>query len=304
MEEAAEGSRLSLQSGTSTTKPRKIEIVNSTFVPQRVAILGVGLLGGSVALSLRRRLPDIQIVGFSRSEAKRRQAIDLGVVDVAAESVEAASAGCDVVVVATPVDRIADMAKQAVAAAGNNAVVTDVGSTKASIVSSVSDQNFVAAHPIAGSEKTGMENALESLFDGKVIILTPSDTTDSEKLLACDQFWQLTGGRTVQMSAEQHDTYLAAVSHVPHLMSSLVARLTPDEATELVGSGWRDITRVALGDPTLWTAICRENQAAILQQLDRLREDVSNLHVMLSRSDEEALHQWLADAKAQKHNVI
>ena len=149
-----------------------------------------------------------------------------------------------------------------------------------------------------------MENALESLFDGKVIILTPSDTTDSEKLLACDQFWQLTGGRTVQMSAEQHDTYLAAVSHVPHLMSSLVARLTPDEATELVGSGWRDITRVALGDPTLWTAICRENQAAILQQLDRLREDVSNLHVMLSRSDEEALHQWLADAKAQKQKVI
>lgn len=275
----------------------------SPFKPDRVAILGVGLLGGSVALSLRRQLPDVQIVGFSRSEAKRQQAVDLGVVDFAAQSVEAASEGCDAVVVAAPVDKIACIAKQAAGAAGENALITDVGSTKASIVSAVANRNFVAAHPIAGSEKTGMENATEGLFDGKVIVLTPSETTDPEKLNACDQFWQLTGGRTVQMTAATHDTYLAAVSHVPHLMSSLVARLTPDAATELVGSGWRDITRVAAGDPTLWAAICKENRVAILDQLDRLREDVSGLFEMLVRNDDEALLQWLADAKSDKQKV-
>ncbi|MGB7347532.1 MAG: prephenate dehydrogenase/arogenate dehydrogenase family protein [Pirellulaceae bacterium] len=271
---------------------------------QRIAILGVGLLGGSVALSLRRRLPNIEIIGFSRSEAKRQRTIELGVIDSAADSVPAACDGCDVVVVAAPVDRIAEMATIAAASAPKNCLITDVGSTKETIVAAVSLPNFVAAHPIAGSEKTGAENAKADLFDGKVIVITPSEKTDPMSLRQCDDFWRLTGGRTVQLSPAAHDAYLAAVSHVPHLMSSIIARLMPPAARELVGSGWRDMTRVASGDPTLWTAICRENRNMILDQLDLLSTDVARLREMLVDADEEGLQGWLAEAQTIKSQTI
>ncbi|QDT09195.1 prephenate dehydrogenase [Planctomycetes bacterium K23_9] len=270
------------------------------FLPKRVAILGVGLLGGSLALSLRRKLPQTQFVGYSRSEAKRRLAIDLGVIDVAAPSIEEASDHSDVIVVAAPVDKIAEVANLAAAAAPPDCLITDVGSTKATIVDAISLPNFVAAHPIAGSEKTGAQNATAELFDGKLIVITPGPMTDSAKLQACEQFWQLTGGRTVQLSPAEHDAHLAAVSHVPHLMSSLVARLLPDAAGDLVGSGWRDITRVAAGDPTLWTAICSENRLAILEQLKRLTDDVESLTAILRNADDQRLHEWLREAQMLK----
>lgn len=272
-------------------------------IPRRVAILGVGLLGGSVALAIRRRAADVQIVGYARRNETRQLAIDLGVIDVAAESIESACFDCDIIVAAAPVDKIAAMVNTAAKAGRDDCLITDVGSTKATIVAEITHRNFVAAHPIAGSEKTGVENATASLFDNKTIVLTPSDITDQDSLAHCEAFWRLTGGHTTQMSADEHDAHLAAVSHVPHLMSSLIARLTPNAAAELVGSGWRDITRVAAGDPILWTAICRENRAAILQQLNLLSQDISNLRDMLDRCDDDGVHRWLTDAQTIKQNV-
>ena len=271
--------------------------------PKRVAILGVGLLGGSVALSLKRRLPGVEIVGLSRSEAKRKLAIDLGAVDIAVDNIAAACEGCDVVVVAAPVDRIASMACEAVVSAAPNCLITDVGSTKSSIVTDVQHANFVAAHPIAGSEKMGVSNATAGLFDGKVIVITPGSIAEPTMVQKCDQFWQLTGGRTVQMSAVEHDAHLAAVSHVPHLMSALVARMLPQDAKTLVGTGWRDITRVAAGDPILWQAICQENREAILSELERLAGDLSVLQKLLHNNDSQALLQWLNEAKVAKQST-
>jgi prephenate dehydrogenase len=180
-----------------------------------------------------------------------------------------------------------------------------VGSTKRQIVASVdvhaaASRKFVAAHPIAGSEKSGPENATSSLFDEKLVVVTPTETTSPELLEKAHQFWQLTGGQTCEMTPSEHDTHLAAISHMPHLVSALVAKIASPEALPLAGSGWRDITRVAAGDPTLWAAICSENRAAIGSELKQFAEELERLRQLLQNADDAALHQWLTEAKKIK----
>jgi prephenate dehydrogenase len=276
--------------------------------PRRVAILGVGLLGGSVALAIGRNRPQTTRVGYARRAAQREWLQGIGIVDLAVGSVDEACRDCDVVVAAGPVDRIAAMAIEAAAAAPADCLVTDVGSTKRGIVEAVSraasaDQKFVAAHPIAGSEKSGAEHASATLFDEKVVVLTPTDRTDPCVLEKATIFWRLTGAITVQMSPSQHDVLLAAVSHVPHLMSALVAKMAPPEARPLVGSGWQDITRVAAGDPTLWTAICQENRDSIRQQLARFSDELNRLRRILDDEDDETLTAWFTEAKQVKQQT-
>lgn len=266
------------------------------------------MLGGSVGMAIKRASKTTEIVGFSRTENKRELAIQHQAVDRTADSIEAACAGADVVVVASLVDHIAPMAITAAAATPEQCLITDVGSTKATIVQAVGQDNtaakkFVAAHPIAGSEKTGVENATASLFDEKVVVLTPSEQADCELTEKAERFWQRTGGRIVRLSPTDHDAYLAACSHVPHLVSAAVSRLLPPQARTLVGSGWRDITRVAAGDPALWTAICRENRQAICQELENLSADLLKLAVLLDQADDQRLFHWLAEAKQNKEDA-
>ncbi len=275
--------------------------------PRRVAILGVGLLGGSVAMSIRRLRPDTVFVGYSRNADRLADAVARGVVDECTESMAVACQNCDAIVVATPVDRIAGMVIEAAGHCPPECLITDVGSTKGGIVADVEADSraaamFVAAHPIAGSEKSGSQHALETLFDGKVIVLTPGSTPKPGKVASADQFWRMTGGNTITMSAARHDSHLAAISHVPHLVSAMVARMVPPDARSLVGSGWRDITRVAAGDPEMWTAICSENRAAIVTELDRLADEVDHLKRIVGSSDADALMNWLVDAKQIKDN--
>jgi prephenate dehydrogenase len=273
--------------------------------PRRVAILGVGLLGGSVALSLRRVRPQVSVVGLARSEAKGRRLQQLGIVDEIAASLRQAVDGCDVVVVATPVDRIADLVLESAAFCPEHGLITDVGSTKGGIVAALADHpvavaKFVAAHPIAGSEKSGPQHASEDLFDGKCIVLTPDEQTDRRLLEKAERFWQLTGGITREMSPIEHDAHLAAISHVPHLVSALVAKMAHPDARPLVGSGWTDMTRIAAGDPTMWTAICRENRLAIRQELQRFCGELDHLRQLLDQQDDDALKRWLAEAQQVK----
>ncbi len=277
--------------------------------PHRIAILGVGLLGGSVALALRRARPEAQIVGLVRNQSSAQRLLDLDIVHTATESMEEACRGCDVVVVATPVDRIASLVVQAADLSGPDCLITDVGSTKANIVASVArfpqaSAKFLAAHPIAGSEKTGAEYATAGLMEGKVVVLTPQPETPPMLLRRAVEFWQLTGGVIHQMSAQQHDAHLAAVSHVPHLVSALVARLPGPDARPLVGSGWQDMTRVAAGDPELWTAICRENREAILGELNRFATELDRLKQVIDRHQDDELTTWLAEAKELKQQSI
>ncbi len=272
---------------------------------RQVTVLGVGLLGGSVALSLRRALPQTRLVGLARNREKQHFLASSGIVDVTAETISEACQHSDAVVVASPVDRIAEMVISAAASSPADCFITDVGSTKRQIVASVGEdptasRKFIAAHPIAGSEKSGPENATGSLFDEKLVVVTPTETTCPQLLEKAHQFWRLTGGQTCEMTPSEHDTHLAAISHMPHLVSALVAKIASPEAVPLAGSGWRDITRVAAGDPTLWAAICSENRAAIGSELKQVAEELERLRQMLHHADDAALYQWLTEAKKIK----
>ncbi len=276
--------------------------------PRRVAILGVGLLGGSVAMAVRRIRPRTTLVGYARDEAKRQRLTEDRIVDIAVGSIAQASVDCDVIVVATPVDHIAAMVIAAAKASPDDCLITDVGSTKRRIVEAISLEptavgKFVAAHPIAGSENSGAQYAVENLLDEKSVVLTPTDQTDANQLEKAKHFWQLTGGQTRQMSPREHDAHLAAVSHVPHLVSALVARMAKPESRSLVGSGWQDITRVAAGDPSLWTAICQENRAAIVQQLEAFSGELDRLRQLIEGEDDATLTSWLAEAKRVKEQT-
>ncbi len=280
--------------------------------PKRIAILGIGLLGGSVALAVRRASADVRVVGWSRSESTCREALELGVIDEIAESCAAACRDCDVVVVAAPVDRIVELASVAIDASPATCLVTDVGSTKAAIVEQLrshagASQKFVAAHPIAGREKTGVRFALATLFNGKTVVLTPDHWGDGATARAAIErataFWRLTGGNVISMRADEHDATLAATSHVPHLVSALVAKLLPPDARQIVGSGWMDITRVAAGDPEMWAAICRENREAIRGELQRFADSVRKLQQMIDDGDDAGLLTWLAAAKTIRDQI-
>lgn len=273
--------------------------------PRRVAILGVGLLGGSVALAVRRRYPQTTIVGTARQREKCDRLLAAEIVDAATTSVAQACADCDVIVAAGPVGSIAGAVMQAAAAAPPDCLITDVGSTKAQIADEVAQDpraaaQFVPAHPIAGSEKTGFEHAAADLFDGRLIVLTPTAHTASETVDRAARFWRSIGGRVQRMSAPEHDAHLAVISHMPHLVAALVARLATDQARPLAGSGWADITRVAAGDPAMWADICAQNRPAIAAQLQRLAQELERLQQILQVTDPQAMEIWLAEAKQIK----
>jgi prephenate dehydrogenase len=258
-------------------------------------------------MSLRRG--GIHVTGYNRRHESCRAAIDAGAIDEGFTDVRLACRDCDAVVVAAPVDKIAELAAAAAEYSKPDALITDVGSTKSKIVEELSDRFpdvldcFVAAHPIAGSEKTGAVNASESLLDGKVIVITPHEGVAESQLRRAESFWRQTGGEVVWMSPEEHDQRLAAVSHLPHLISSLLATFPDDQSAPLVGSGWKDMTRVAAGDPTMWSAICQHNRDAILSQIDRFGDELAALRRRVADADSAALLDWLTEAKRRKDQI-
>lgn len=273
---------------------------------KQVTIIGVGLLGGSVGMSLRRC--GVTVHGYSRRPESCDIAIRVGAINRGFADLTEACQDSDVVVIASPVDRIAPLSGQVAQCVNPETVITDVGSTKAMIVDQVNQDSevakrFVAAHPIAGSEKSGVEYATASLFDGKCVIITPDSATSQQHLSRAEQFWQLVGGVTVNMSPEEHDHCLASVSHLPHLVSSLLASNTNPKSAPLVGSGWKDMTRVAAGDPDMWTAICQHNRMAILDQVDRFSNQLQQLRDLLASGNDEQLQAWLQAAKDTKLQI-
>lgn len=288
------------QSGAEVKAEPQVSIASDW--PRRVAILGVGLLGGSVGLALRRRSPSVEITGLVRSPTKGRIAAVLGAIDRSVDTVADACRNSDVVVVATPVDTIARYVVDAAAACRADCLITDVGSTKANIVASVSKdpcaaKKFIAAHPIAGGEKAGVENASAMLFHDRLVVITPDESSSYANAAKARQFWQLTGARTLFLPPVDHDAHLASTSHVPHLVASALARLVTAESRPLVGQGWLDATRIAAGDPRLWTAIVAENRTAILAELKRFAGQVDEMVKLIDSADDAALARWLAGAK-------
>ncbi|MEN0111029.1 MAG: prephenate dehydrogenase/arogenate dehydrogenase family protein [Planctomycetota bacterium] len=275
---------------------------------RRAAVVGVGLLGGSVAAALRERGLAERVVGVVRTAERARQTEACGLVDEATERFAAGVADADLIVVATPVQRIAAQAIAAAAHAAPAALVTDVGSTKASIVAAAEAgwpttdgaPAFVGAHPLAGDHRSGPEAARADLLDGATVVVTPTAHTPSEAVERCEALWQALSATVVRLTPDRHDELLALSSHVPHVAASAVAATTPPEALALAATGWADTTRVAAGGAELWRQILLDNPRPVAAGLRRLAEELGAYADALDAADADTLERLLQLGKDRR----
>jgi len=274
---------------------------------QRVCIIGVGLLGGSIGLALHRKRLAKCVVGVGRTVTKLETAIQRGAIDEATDDILVGAKNADLVIACVPVKSIVDSLAVAATVAKPDAILTDVGSTKQSIVRAaagrLSDAQFVGSHPIAGGHHSGVEHAVGNLLDGAVVVITPSEATCPDLIARISQFWEAMGSRVCQLSPSEHDEALAISSHLPHMVASSLANATPTELIPLVGKGWMDSTRIAGSNPQLWRQILEENQGPALHAMKKFATICSAWVEALEHSDFDRVEELLQSGKATREAV-
>jgi prephenate dehydrogenase len=276
-----------------------------------MAVIGVGLIGGSLALALRRHRLVGQVVGVGRGTKNLAIARRLGIVDRATTDPVEGVHDADLVVLATPVGALAEVAKAIAHALEPGVVVTDVGSVKANVVRDVEPllpphARFVAAHPIAGTEESGAGAASAALFEGSRCILTPTPRTDPGALRKVRAMWRAVGAEVSEMDAAEHDRILAVVSHLPHAVAyALVNAVTATQADALAyaGGGFRDFTRIAASHPEMWRDIMMANREGVLSGIDATMEELSRLRRFIEREDGEALFEAFDRARVARRSL-
>ena len=280
---------------------------------QRLAVLGVGLLGGSFALAAKRAALAREVVGYSKSPSTIKSAIAAGVIDHGADSALQAATGADLVVLAVPVAAIGPLLRQIRLGLGDSALLMDVGSTKADVAQAAHDAlgkaalQFVPCHPIAGSDRSGVQHAQTTLFDGRRVIVTPLEGNPSRFIDAATQVWEALGGVVSVMSPAEHDAAFAAVSHLPHLLAFAyvyaVAR-QPHGASflQLAGPGFRDFTRIAASDPTMWRDVFQANSAEVLQQLQMFKQALAGFEAQLRQGNWNVLESLVRQASQARQD--
>lgn len=278
---------------------------------QRLAIIGVGLIGGSLARALRDAGHVQEIVGYGRGLANLQRAVDLGVVDRIETSLSKTVSGADMVVLATPVGTMQEILAAVAPYLDKGALVTDVGSVKGAVVAAARAALgaklgvFVPGHPIAGTERSGVEASLAGLFAGRRVVLTPLSENRPESVVRVRAMWQAAGADVVEMSVDHHDEVLAATSHLPHLLAyalvDLLAQLEDRrEVFAFAAGGFRDFTRIASSDPVMWRDISLANHTAIAQMLKSYRGELDKLITAVESGNGEALQSLFMRAKAAR----
>ncbi len=277
----------------------------------RLCIIGVGLMGGSLALALRRVGYCREIIGSSRRESHLKEALDLGVIDRYELDVRRAVAGADVVLLATPLGAMGEVLAQIKDSLGPDTVLTDVGSAKGSVVRAVQavygemPANFVPGHPIAGTEKSGVSAAFAELYHDRRVLLTPLAQTSTQATERVRKMWEAAGAIVEELDVEHHDEVLAATSHLPHMLAfalvdSLARMGDKEEIFRFAAGGFRDFTRIASSDPVMWRDICLTNREAILAMMQRYRKDLAEIETAIEHTDGEALLEIFSRAKAAR----
>jgi prephenate dehydrogenase len=274
-----------------------------------MTILGVGLLGGSIALAVRAAIPDFKVVGFGHRPETLEKARQIGAIDRAETDPAAAVAGSDLVVLCTPVGTFEEILRKIAPALSPGCLVTDVGSTKRSVVKLAESilkkgTEFIGSHPIAGSEKRGVEFARTDLFRHGLCVITPTANTPPPAIDRARTLWKLLQMRVVELSPEEHDRVLADVSHLPHLLAAALVAMQEDEALDFCGQGFLDATRIAGGDAGLWRDILLDNADNLRAGLLRFEEEIRRVMVMLDAKEEEPLRRWLAEAAERRGKIL
>lgn len=273
-----------------------------------VALLGCGLVGGSIGLALKQYLPEVTVVVYDLDPAVAERAVGRGAADRAAPSIAAAVAGAELVFVATPVGAVAAVVEVAAGAAGTGALITDVGSTKSRLVVEIEHVlpdgvDFIGGHPMAGSEEEGIEASRADLFREAWWILTPTPRADAAVYTRLHAVLTTLGARVMALEPLEHDRLMAVISHVPQLTATALMNMAADRGKQhagllaLAAGGFRDVTRVAASNPEIWIDICRENGQAIADALGAFADRLQELRELLERGDLPALGEQLRAAR-------
>lgn len=283
---------------------------------KRMALIGIGLIGSSISHAARRAGLVEEITGSARTQATVDKALELGLIGKGFLTAAEAADGADLVIICVPVGACGAVAQEISGILSNGAIVTDVGSVKERVIKDVSPHiargvHFIGGHPIAGTEHSGPESGFAELFDGRWCIMTPTadaDPTAVEKLKA---FWQALGSNVEIMDPAHHDLVLAITSHVPHLIAYNIVntaahleRVTDSEVIKFSAGGFRDFTRIASSDPTMWRDVFLSNKEAVLEMLGRFSEDLTALQRAIRFSDGETLFQLFSESRQLRKGII
>jgi cyclohexadieny/prephenate dehydrogenase len=282
----------------------------------RVALIGLGLIGSSISHAIRRGGLARTIVGHARTEKTRETALRLGLVTSACASAAEAARDADLVILCTPIGVYGAIAREIGPVLRAGAIVTDVGSVKGSVMRDAGPAipagvHFIPGHPIAGTEHSGPESGFAELFDGRWCILTPPPGADPAAVDRLKAFWMALGSHVEIMDADHHDLVLAITSHVPHLIAYNIVntarhleRVTDTEVIKFSAGGFRDFTRIAASDPVMWRDVFLNNKDAVLEMLGRFTEDLTALQRAIRFGDGETLHKLFTESRAVRRGII
>ncbi|KWV91706.1 prephenate/arogenate dehydrogenase family protein [Erythrobacter sp. YT30] len=282
---------------------------------EKVAIVGLGLLGGSIGLAVKERAPGTTTTGFDTDADVRAKAAERGLVGTVCSSIGEAVSDADLVILCVPMGAMEEAARAMASSLPLNAIVSDVGSSKSGLEKTLSSalpgRHIIPAHPVAGTEQSGPEAGFASLFTNRWCILTPPENADSRAVDALSEFWKDLGARIEIMDAEHHDLVLAVTSHIPHLIAFTIVGtasdledVTQSEVIKYSAGGFRDFTRIAASDPVMWRDVFLSNKSAVLEMLGRFTEDLTALQRAIRSGDGETLHDLFSRTRAIRKQVI
>ena len=280
---------------------------------KKLVIFGVGLIGGSVALALKKAKNTAEIIGVGRSAESLQSALDLGVIDAASSDVATAIKDADIILIAAPVAQTPAILNAIKPHLNASTVITDAGSTKGDVLQCAKDilddqfHQFVGGHPIAGAEKSGVTAAMADLYLNKNVVITPTAETSPQAIASVKLLWQECGANVSEMTAATHDGIFAAVSHLPHLLAfalvdDIASRANAEQLFGFAASGFRDFTRIAGSHPEMWRDISLANRTALLNELDAYQAELARLHDLLEREDGNGLHALFERASIARNN--
>ena len=282
---------------------------------ERVAIIGLGLIGSSIARAIKERLPQVAVTGHDAKAEVRDIARELDFCDAIVGDPAGAVADADLVILAVPVGRMADAAAAIAPGLKAEAIISDVGSSKAGVADALAkalpDHVVIPAHPVAGTENSGPAAGFATLFEGRWCIVTPDASASEDAGTVVTSFWQALGARVETMDAAHHDMVLAVTSHLPHLIAytivgtaSELEEVTESEVIKYSAGGFRDFTRIAASDPVMWRDVFLSNRDAVLATLQRFNEDLTVLQQAIRRGDAAKLEDWFTRTRAIRRSII